>query len=512
MLPRTRSPRLPSLLLASLCLGPALRGQETPAPLAGIDAYIEKIMPAWQTPGLALAVVKDGAIVYAKGYGRRHKDRPEPVDADTLFAVASNSKAFTCALLAQLQEKNKLGFDDKVQQHLPWFRLHDALATRELNVLDLVVHRSGLPTFGGDHLWIGNDLGTREILERVRHLEASASFRSKLQYQNIMFTAAGEVLRAAGGADWHEAIQERILGPLDMSRSTTRIKAVLADSNHATPHEVRGGELVPFGFDDAEAIGAAAALNSSARDMARWLLMWLGQGKGQNGARILTPASVEFLTQMHTPIRVSAGRRRVLGQNFLGCGAGWFVHDYRGQRVIEHGGALSGMISKTCWLPEQGLGIVVLTNMAMNSLPDILARRIVDRYLGAPDRDYHSLYQGFDKGAKTAYERQWQERRAARHENTSPSLPLEAYTGTYHNPLPGDAKVSLREGKLHFFYNAKHRGFLEHWHHDTFKITWDMHIMDMDRDALLRFELDSAGKVKALHTRWYHPIRFDRKN
>ena len=499
----------PLTLVAFLVLASALVAQKPP--LEGLDAYIERAMPQWQTPGLAVAVVKNDKVVYAKGFGIRALGRPEPVDERTSFAIASNSKAFTCACLGMLVDEGKLAWDERILDILPWFALKGAYETKELDVVDLVTHRVGLPTFGGDHLWIGSDKKRREVLMRVRHMEPEAPFRTGFHYQNLLYTAAGEIIPAKTGKTFAEFVKERILDPLGMNDTTTSLRGIRGKDNVATPHEVRGGKLVTMEYDFVDAITPAAGLNSTVSDMAQWMRLQLGNGTFE-GKQLISPKVMADVRHSYSTMRVSPGYTRFFGIHFRGYGLGWFLHDYKGRKVISHGGALTGMISETTMIPEEGLGIVVLTNMALNSLPTVITNRIIDRYLEQPDKDYNALYLRFKQSREARTQQEEKQLLESRMEGTKPSLPLEAYTGTFHNPLPGDATVSLKDGKLYFFYNRRHHGYLTHWHLDTFRIVWIDNIMDMDASAFVRFAIGTDGKVKKLHTTWYHDITFDKKD
>lgn len=504
---KIRTAVLAGLCVANPWLASSSLAQEQ---LAGIGEYTRKAMKAWQVPGVAIAVVKDDKIVFAKGFGVREMNKDGKVDEHTSFAIASNSKAFTCAALGILKDEGKLQWDDKVSEILPWFQLHDAYATRDLRVVDLLVHRSGLPTFGGDHLWIGSEFKTREILERIRYQKLTAPFRSNFQYQNIMYTTAGEIIPAKTGKSWAEFVKERLLGPLGMKRTTTSIKDLAKMENVAHPHEIRHGKLVTMEYDNVDGVPAAAALNSCVADVAQWLRMNLAYGKF-DGKQLVSAAVIDEMVQARNNRPASRGYSRFFGKHFLAYGLGWFLNDYKGRKIISHGGGLTGMISRTTWVPEEQLGIVVLTNMAENSIAPAVTNRILDRYFGEKDRDWNSQFIGFrDRGlrAKALAEKALQ---ASRVKDTKPSLPLEDYAGRYHNPLPGDATVTLKDGKLYFYYNRRHHGYLTHWHHDTFRIVWINNIMDMEKKAFMRFAMKEDGKVYKLHTTWYHRITFERK-
>ena len=246
--------------------------------LKEIDAYATKAMQDWQVPGFAMAIVKDDSVVLARGYGVRQLGKPEPVDAHTLFAIASNSKAFTSAALAILVDEGKINWDDPVTKYLPWFQLYDPYVSREMKVRDLLCHRSGLATFGGDLLWYASSYDRNEVIRRVRYLKPVSSFRSRYGYQNIMFSAAGQIIPAVTGKSWDDFIKERFFAPLGMTSSNTSIAAFTSTSNVATPHNEYEGQIRVIRYMNVDNVGAAAAINSCVADLAQWLRLQLGRG------------------------------------------------------------------------------------------------------------------------------------------------------------------------------------------------------------------------------------------
>ncbi|MGH9902442.1 MAG: serine hydrolase domain-containing protein, partial [Pyrinomonadaceae bacterium] len=361
-----RSLRL-NLLLLILFVAPlslvAQEAQVADARLKEIDEYAAKAIRDWNVPGMAVAVVKDDRLVWARGYGVRKLGEPTPVDERTLFAIASNTKAFTAAALAVLVDEGKIKWDDPVSKFLPSFQLSDPYVTRELTVRDLLSHRSGLATFGGDLLWYETTYGRDEILRRVRFLKPGSSFRSRYGYQNIMFLAAGQVVAAAAGKPWDDFIRERFLTPLGMTSTTTSITAFKSGDNVATPHNELDGKLRVIRYGNVDGAGPAGALNSSVTDMAQWIRLQLGRGTYQ-GKKIFSPA---VSREMWTPQSIVGGVSEQAEKfnptrHFNLYGLGWFLTDYHGRKVVSHGGGLDGMISQVAMMPEENLGVVVLTN------------------------------------------------------------------------------------------------------------------------------------------------------
>ena len=486
----------------------ALARSQTPS-LDDLPALVDRGRAVWQVPGVAIAVVHNDEVVFAGGFGVRRLGEEEAVDAQTLFAVASNTKAFTAALLAMAAEQGELRWDDVVLEHLPEFRLHDAHATADMRVRDLLIHNSGLPTFGGDHLWIGSDRDAADILARLRFLEPTAPFRARYQYQNLMYLVAGEVAAAAHGASWQELMRTRILDPLGMRDSLLSVDDLPSSSNVASAHERVDGQLCVVEYDDVDAIAPAAALISNVVDMAQWMRLHLAGGI-HGETRLLSESTVRELHTMQFPLPVSKQAEERFGRRFSGYALGWGVSDYRGRKLVTHGGGLTGMISRQTLVPEEGLGILVLTNQADNALAAALSYTLLDRFLGGGEHDWLARIRQWEDEAENRRAETEQTLQASRHAGTQPSLDLERYVGTYSNRLSGSAQIELRDGKLWFDYNPRHIGRLEHWHHDTFRVHWHHPIFDMPAKSFLRFSLNDRGDVAELTVGFYRPNTFPR--
>ncbi len=495
------------LVLVLLAIPTSVRAQDVD--LESLDTWIGELMEDWSTPGLAVGIVHGDSLVFARGYGVRALGGGEPVDEHTRFAIASNSKAFTAAVLGMLVEEEKLQWDDRVIDHLPDFQMWDPWVTREIRVRDLLTHRSGLATFGGDHLWIGATNDRDEIVSRVRFMEPVGSFRASFHYQNLMFLVAGQVGQAVTGSSWDEMIASRIFEPLGMSESSTSVHDLAGLENVASAHEVVQGELRVVDYDNVDGVAPAAAINSNIVDMARWMRLNLRDGEFE-GHQVFSAGTAREMQRIQYPLGVSAWAAENLGRRFNGYGLGWFISDYRGRKVVSHSGGLTGMISLQTLLPEEGLGVIVLTNYAPSAPTSAITYRILDAYLGESERDWNEVFVGFrNQGEDRA--RQREERlQASRIAGTEPSLSLEAYAGTYTEAVSGETAVRLEDGHLVFDYNPRHLGDLEHWHHDVFRVTWRHPIFDMAAQSFLRFELNEKGAVTGLEVTFYDPIRFEK--
>ena len=495
----TRS-TLTALTLAALAavLLPAAQAAGQPAPLEGLDGYVEEAMEAWGVPGLGLAVVEGDSVVYARGYGVRELGRDAPVDEHTLFAIGSSSKAFTAASLAVLVDEGELSWDDPATRHLPRLQLHDPYATRELTVRDLVTHRSGLPRC--DQVWYGTSYDRDEVLRRVRFCEPNSSFRSAFGYQNIMFLAAGEIVSEISGTRWDTFVERRLFGPLEMERSNTSVDSLDGMANVASPHEEVEGEVRPVPWRDIDNIGPAGSINSSVSEMARWVRLQLGEGVFE-GDSLISAGSVQEMQSPQMLIEREPPWSRLLGDHghFLAYGMGWFLHDHRGVKIVEHGGAIDGMRAQVALVPEEELGLVVLTNRGGASLGTPIMYRVVDAYLDAPETDWAARFRSIADSMEAEGEKAEQELRDARKEGTSPSLEPAAYAGSYADSLYGTVEIAEEAGALSLTFHS-FTADLEHWHLDTFRARWtdDAGGFRSLQGSLLTFRLGARGEVESV--------------
>ncbi len=483
---------LVAALVAGVVCAPPILAQT--APLSGLDGYIEQVRRDWGVVGLAVAVVKDDSVVYARGFGFRTQGTAEPVDAHTLFAIGSNTKAFTGAGLGILVDDERLGWDDHVIDHLPAFQLFDPYVTREITVRDLLAHRSGLGR-RGDANWYGTDFDRDEVVRRIRFLAPNASFRAEFGYQNTMFLAAGEVIEAVTGVSWDQWMAERLFRPLDMSRSNTTTRALANAPNVAAPHVRRDGKTWAVPYRNLDNIAAAGSINSCVLDMARWMRMLLNGGELE-GRRVLSAEVVREMATPQTLRPLTADAREMFpSTHFAAYGLGLGLRDYRGRLVISHTGGIDGMLSQVTLVPEERLGIVILTNTAPNNAFSAITFHLVDGYLGAGGRDWNAAFleEFRQQDARVADARQ--QRLATRAKGTKPSLPLASYAATYEDPMYGRATVRLEQGKLVLQRHTALVGDLEHWHYDTFRVNWRDPVLG---DGMVTFVLNGAGEVRTM--------------
>jgi CubicO group peptidase (beta-lactamase class C family) len=481
------------LLLSVLVVVP-VRAQAPP--LAGLDDDIARAAADWRVPGLAAAVVKDGRVVFAKGYGVRTLGRPDPVDTHTLFAIGSTTKAMTAALVAMLVDEKKIEWNAPVTKYLPWFQLKDPSATRELMVRDLLTHRAGLGN--ADFLWYGQANTTDEILRRVRLLDPAYPIRSSFIYQNIMYAAAGEVVEAASGKPWADLLRTRILEPLGMTDTVPTAVSLSTRANVASPHAIVADRVQVIENASVDAIPSAGAVWSSVADMAKWMQFLLDGGRvgGPDGTRLISEKS---FAELFTPQTIAPydmyPTTRLTKPHWMTYGLGWFQQDYRGQAVDFHTGSIDGMIAIHGLIRDQRLGVYVLGNLDHAEVRHAIMYSVFDRYLGGPARDWNAdflkLYADLQKDADAERAK----RLSQRVRGTSPSLPLERFAGTYADPLYGEVTVSADAKGLEIRYGSAFIGTLEHWHYDTFQATWKAAWRD---PVLVTFVLGEDGRPRAL--------------
>jgi CubicO group peptidase (beta-lactamase class C family) len=485
-------------------LGPqSARAQQTP--LEGLDGYVAKAVHDWDAPGLSIAVVKNDAVVFAKGYGVRKLGESAPVNEHTLFAIGSSSKAFTTASIAMLVDEGKLRWDDHVQRYLPQFQLSDPYVAHELTVRDLFCHRGALER--ADYIWAITQYDRDEVLRRARYLLEIEKFRYVYGYNNIMFIAGGQLIPALTGKTWDAFVRERIFQPLGMNDTNASTNDFRSGGNVANPHAWADRKAKAIPWRNIDNAGPAGSINSSAVEMAQWVRLQLNDGTYE-GKRLVSAAA---LGETHEPQMVIT--RDVLKEDlsiykgfwpsdthFMLYGLGWFLEDYRGRKVIWHGGAIDGMNALVAFIPEEKLGVVVLVNLnrdGYNQILPALMWRVFDAYLGAPQRDWSFEFlqrvTPFEEKADTAAKEA--EKQIP---GTKPSLPLPQYAGHYVNCVLGDARI-VEDGGALAWQGPVFAGSLKHWHYDTFQLSWtDLRAGSTPEKSLVTFQLDQRGRPSQL--------------
>ena len=475
-------------------------GAQTPPP--GLDNFVTSVMKEFKVPGIGLAIVKDGKIVVAKGYGTRILGESAPVDARTRFGIASNTKIITATALGLLVEEGKLEWDAPVIRYLPAFAMYDPFVTRELTIRDLLVHRSGLGLGAGDLLWWPESTyDRREIVRRLRFIRPATSFRSAYAYDNVLYTVAGEVIETVSGQTWEDFVARRILTPVGMTSSNVRHSDAGSGDNVAKTYAEVEGVVKAVPAMKSDNTNPAGGVNSSAGDMAKWLIVQLDSGRLPGGKRLYQPATTRQLWTIVTPIPIGAPppelphHRSVFNGYALGMGA----RDYRGKQMLSHTGGLPGYLSKVTMIPDIKLGIAVLTNQESGAAFNAISFHIVDHYLGAQPVDYLAIYRTLDQRGRASVAAAEKTATSARDTTSRPSLPLATYAGTYTDPWYGDITITEeRSGGspklvMRFTKTPSLVGDLVHWQHDTFLVRW--HDRTLRADAYITFALTPDGKI-----------------
>lgn len=503
------------LLLGSALGSTALRAQSPN--LERLDALFASAQQEWPVPGFAVVIVKDGETVLMNGYGERELGGGEAVDENTLFAIASNSKAFTSAALAMLVEEGKMSWDDGVQEHLPYFQVYNPYVSQEMRIRDLLSHRSGLGTYSGDLLWYGTGYTAEEVVRRTRFVPQAGAFRASYGYSNLMFLAAGEVVAAVSGMPWADFVESRILRPLGMNRTVTSVDDLPGVENVATPHKNFTDRIQPIEWYNWDGMAAAGGIISSVADMSRWLELQLGNGEA-NGLRLFSEANSWNMWTVHTARAVSAGSRSSNpSTHFRGYGLGWSLNDYLGRLIVSHGGGYDGMFSQVVMVPEENLAVAVFTN-SMTSISGAVTNTVLDAYLGGDDRNLLTANLPAWKMGRARFEARQDRFVEERVEGTSPSLAMDDYAGTYGGPMYGDATVTLEDGGLvlRLLPNPDLVADLTHLHHDTFLLEWRKTLAWFGK-GVASFHLDPYGAVTEMKLDvpnddlWFHELDLKRR-
>jgi CubicO group peptidase (beta-lactamase class C family) len=466
-----------------------------------LDQVVERARKQFEVPGIAVAVVKDGNVVVAKGYGVRKLGEPAPVTPASLFRIASNTKAFTAAALAMLVDEGKIHWDDPVIQHLPGFQMYDPYVTREMTVRDLLTHRSGLGLGAGDLMfWPATDFTREEIIRRIRFLKPASSFRSRYAYDNLLYLVAGQIVANVSGRSWDDFVNERIFTPLGMTHSNSSSRTLATAADVATPHGRADGKLVPLAQTDHDNNAPAGSINSCAGDLAKWVMVQLNHGQ-MGSSRLFSEAQSKEMWTPQTILPIgdlpagAAAEFEAVRPTFNAYGLGWMLRDYRGKKMVFHTGVLAGYVSRVAMIPDLKLGVIVLTNQEAEEAHAAVAYTVLDHYLGAPETDWVAAEADLARREEAGAEASVKQASARRNANSRPSLPLSAYAGRYRDAWYGDVLIEERGGKLSisFTHTKALTGDLEHWQYDTFVARW--RDRTLGADAYVTFSLKPDGSI-----------------
>lgn len=467
-------------------------------PPSDLDAYVARSIKTFAVPGMAIAIVKDGKVVLLKGYGVRKLGEATPVDENTLFGIGSNTKAFTAAALATLVDEGKISWTDPVYQRLKGFAMYDPYVSKEMQIADLLCHRSGLGLGQGDLMFWPHTTFTRDdVVYRLRFLKPKTSFRTTYAYSNVMFVTAGQVVAAVSGESWDDYIREKVFAPLGMKNSNTSATAFRQGDDWATPHSVVEGKLQPIALENLDNAGPAGSINSSVADMSKWVLMQLNHGAiPGTDKRIFGEQRSEEMWAQHmiVPIGAAPPELRILERHFAGYGFGWGLRDYKGRKLVSHAGGVAGYVTRVMLVPEENLGVVILTNAEEDAAYESVLMHILDGYLGGPTEDYIASFKKLEDEEKTKADETMSKAAQARAAESKPSLPVEKYAGRYSDPWYGSVSIRMEDGGLLLNFERTLHGLadLQHWQYDTFKAHWRDRTVE---DAFVTFALKPDGSI-----------------
>lgn len=438
------------LLLFSFIYSLSLFAQTSDFVKDSIDKYVHEAMQLWQIPAMAVAVVKDGKVIFSKGYGVREIGKTDKVDENTLFMIASNSKAFTATALCMLEYSKQLSIDDKVLKYFPDFKLFNNFITQEVTIRDMLCHRVGLKTFQGDFTYWQSNLSRKQVIERFGKNKPLYDFRTRYGYCNAGFVVAGEIIPVVTGKSWEEFVRDSIVKPLQMNRTLMLSAEMPKAENVAVPHSPIEGKIATIPFPMIDALAPAGSMVSSVKDVANWLIMQLDTGKFQD--KQIVAKQVILKTWAGNTI-ISTNKSWLYPRQFSLYGLGWVVQDYAGRKMFDHTGGADGFVTSTCFLPEEKLGVVVLTNTDQNTAYLSLRYQIVDAFLKQPYKNYNRLFFAGDKQEQEEEAKRIQSERVKVAQKNKPNLPLSAYTGKYENEVYGSMEIRLEKDQLHAYFS-----------------------------------------------------------
>jgi CubicO group peptidase (beta-lactamase class C family) len=444
-------------------------------------------MEEWKVPGLGISIVKDGKVIFSKGFGFRDVKKGLKVTPKTLFAIGSCTKAFTTVAMGILVDEGKLDWNKPVREYLPSFKLKDTFATERMTPLDLVCHRSGLPRH--DLMWYGSAANRQEIFDRLQYLEPSKDFRTTFQYQNLMFMTAGYMVGKVAGTTWEKFTQDRIFGPLGMDDCNFSVEDSKKAPDFALPYTEKDDKVIEIPFRNIDTVGPAGSINSDVTDMAKWLLLNLNKGKFGEKQII----SEKSLKEIHSPQMISS-KSYVYDEVFYSTyGMGWGITSYRGHLMLSHGGGIDGFTARVTFMPRDNIGMVILTNMGGTPVPGIVAYNAYDRLLGLDQIPWNKRVREQRDKAKERAEKAKKEKDKDRKLNTKPSHTLEDYVGDYEHPGYGILAIKKEGDRLKCVLNSFSFD-MKHYHYDIFEISNEF----FDTTEKIAFFTDNKGNISSL--------------
>ncbi len=461
------------IIVASLFLNMEISAQTiTKEDLAELDAYYTQMVKDWDLPGASIGIVKDGELVFSGNYGVMEVGKSDQPNKNTLYAIASNSKAFTSAIIGMLVQEGKLGWNDKVQKHLPYFEMYDSWVSEHITIRDLLSHRVGLGTFSGDNIWYKSTISEEEIIKRIKDVPQAYEFRAGYGYSNLMYITAGEIIKKVTGKDWGQNVKERILIPLGMDRTIASLTDLKSKGNYSTPHARENDKNYTIPWVDWDNVSATGGLISSVEDISKWMIFNLNHGIHQ-GDTLLTPSTRNMVWRPHTNHWVDHTSENDFKRHFNAYGLGWGLSDYHGRMRVGHTGGYDGFITAINLIPDEDLGVVVLTNGVKSPIM-AATYYALDKFLGIKTKDWSAEHLA-SSNKYSEGDTRIADRKAKRILNTQPNITPQEFIGNYDSKLGGKINL-LKNGeqlKLEFEDAPLLSASLTHWHHDVWELHWD---------------------------------------
>lgn len=465
-----------------------------------LDELIQNTLKTFDVPGMSVGIIKDGKILYSKGFGVRSLTSKQPMDETTLVGIASNSKGFTCTALAILADEGKLNWDDNVSKYIPEFQMYDPYVSQNVTIKDLVTHRAGLGLGQGDLMFFpeGGNLSVNDIIHNVRYLKPENPFRTTLDYNNVMFIVAGEVIHRISGLSWAEFIEQRIMKPVGMASSFGSYNRAKAITNKIDAHAPVDGKAIAVPHDWNETGNAAGGIMSNIKDMTTWAEFLLNNFTTKDGKKLVSDKNVQQLWSLQIPDRVAP--KNPYDTNFYGYGMGWFLSDVKGHKQIQHTGGLIGTVTQFTLIPDLKLGIIVLTNQQSGAAFNTITNTVKDSYLGVADRNWLKTYGDrmskveaiYDKEKKEAFSKS---EAFKKEKNLQPKA--EQFVGKYNDIWFGDVEISSEGNGYRILCKNSPRlkGELLPFSNNSFIIKWDDR--SYDADSYIIFSYDETGKAES---------------
>ena len=466
-----------------------------------LDLLVQNTLKTFDVPGISVGIIKDGKIIYAKGHGLASLTTKNPMNENTLVGIASNSKGFTVTALAMLADEGKLNWDDKVSKFIPEFQMYDPYVSKEVTIKDLVTHRAGLGLGQGDLMFFpeGGALSIKDILHNVRYLKPEHSFRNTLDYNNIMFIVAGEVVSRISGLSWAEFIEQRIMKPVGMTQSFGSYNRAKSALNKIDAHAPVDGKAVQVPHDWNETANAAGGIMSNISDMLKWADFLLNGFTTTDGKKLVSDRQIQQIWQIQQPATVAL--KNPYDTNFYGYGMGWFLSDVKGHKQVQHTGGLIGTVTQFTLIPDMKLGIVVLTNQQSGAAFNSITNTVKDSYLGIADRNWLKTYGERVAKINAQYDKEKKEiytvSEAYRKNKKQLAAPSQI-VGTYVDPWFGEVEISEKGGAYRVFCKTSPRlkGELLQYSSNIFIAKWDDR--SYDADAFFTFTFDEKGKAQSI--------------